>query len=214
MKPLDLVTHPARGHGSSSRLGVGGRDREVGRRERPRQHGHRVALGGHVQVDTASGWSPARKNGRPWVWSQCRCAEQDRAAERRRRRAPGQPPQAGARVEHERAARRRPCGERDARGVPAVADELRARERGSIPGPRRVETHLSVVSDYCSSSRRWPWLRLGERVGVELVGAGDATCTASPPAAWPCACRPRARPARRASRPARARPAARRRRRR
>ena len=155
---------------------LGRPDREVRRRQDPRQHLDRgrpaPACGGRRAPRDRS---PARKKGSPWVWSQCRWPSRIEPRKGWPSSTPGQPLQAGARVEHQR---RRPAvvGEGDARGVAAVAHELGPGRRASTLAPRRC-TRAPGVSTTASRSR--PVLlapvalaHLGQRVGVELVGAG------------------------------------------
>ena len=55
---------------------------------------------GPYRVTSGSGLSPARKKGRPWVWSQCRWPEQD-AALKAAVEEVAEPPDAGAGVDHQ-----------------------------------------------------------------------------------------------------------------
>ncbi len=141
----------------------------------------------------------AAKNGSPWVWSQCRWPSSSAPAERRAPEQRAETAQPGAGVEHERRrlavawrARRTTCCRRSARS--------RARGRGRPPHAEHVDPHERglLLPPMALAD-------LGQLVEVELRPAalGDLA-GASRPAAWPCASRPRARPARRSARPGRA----------
>ena len=121
------------------------------------------------------GWSPARKNGRPWVWSQCRWPS--RIAPRNgARRAPGHDARSpvpasrtsvGALTVVRERARTTCCRRTRANSGPVAGVEPRT--------PQMYDAHVggcSATSRRCSS-RRWLWLTSASAAGSSSSARGD-----------------------------------------
>ena len=165
-----------------------------------------VELRGQPQLDVRVGVVEGAGEGQPVGVVPVQVGQQQRPPERLAAQPFGEAAGPGPRVQHEGG----PLAvgrDGHARGVAAVADELRPGGRGRPPHPQEVELHQALLV--------LPPVALGHLGQHSLVdpvaGRARPPCTSSPPAASRCAARPRAPPARRAARRVRARPAARRR---